>query len=82
VYDRGKAPIVFFCTIFFITCINFKNNSYNLLTLKKLRQCKKGSGRKMGKLNKIAFYTNVLTKLQIISEQEKETILKKMTKKG
>ncbi|MBM7622242.1 DNA-directed RNA polymerase subunit H (RpoH/RPB5) [Bacillus tianshenii] len=36
----------------------------------------------MGKSNKILFYTNVLTKLQIISEEEKETILKKMTKKG
>lgn len=36
----------------------------------------------MGKSNKIAFYTNVLSKLQIISEQEKELILKKMTEKG
>jgi hypothetical protein len=36
----------------------------------------------MGKVNKIAFYTKVLTKLQIINEQEKETILKSMTKKG
>lgn len=36
----------------------------------------------MGKTNKLIFYTEVLTKLNIISEQDKDTILKKANKKG
>ena len=35
----------------------------------------------MGKSNKLIFYTEVLTKLNVISEQDKETILKKEKKR-
>jgi hypothetical protein len=37
---------------------------------------------RMGRANKLAFYTHVLSKLQVISEHEKDTILKKEKKKG
>ncbi len=36
----------------------------------------------MGRANKLIFYTEVLTKLNVISEQDKEAILKKEKKKG
>ncbi len=36
----------------------------------------------MGKNNKIIFYTEVLTKLNVISAEEKGSILKKDKKKG
>ena len=36
----------------------------------------------MGKNNKIIFYTEVLSKLNIISEEEKGSILNKDKKKG
>jgi hypothetical protein len=37
---------------------------------------------KMGKNNKLIFYTEVLAKLNIISVEEKGSILKKNKKKG
>lgn len=35
----------------------------------------------MGRSNKLIFYTEVLTKLNVISEQDKEAILKKEKKR-
>lgn len=50
--------------------------SYTLLREKKLTKGKKGTGMNQRTQGKIEFYAKLLQKLQIISEKEKQEILK------